>query len=83
MSAVETTYHETDGERRLRYRTDGGQTVTVASPMEGYGMLIVRRGGTEVERYYGLDMALDHAAELLGVPPDALPVPDDATDMGM
>ncbi|MFW5934791.1 MAG: DUF7111 family protein, partial [Halolamina sp.] len=29
------------------------------------------------------DMALDHAAELLGVGVDDLPVPDPAADMGM
>jgi hypothetical protein len=39
--------------------------------------------GDELERYYGFDMALDHAAELLGVPPSALPVPEPAADMGM
>jgi hypothetical protein len=30
-----------------------------------------------------LDMALDHAAELLGVGVHDLPVPDAAADMGM
>jgi len=39
--------------------------------------------GDELERYYGFDMALDHAAELLGVAPSRLPVPEDAEDMGM
>jgi hypothetical protein len=39
--------------------------------------------GEELERYYGFDMALDHAAELLGVSPNRLPVPDAASDMGM
>jgi hypothetical protein len=39
--------------------------------------------GDELERYYGFDMALDHAAELLDVSPSALPVPADAADMGM
>ena len=36
-----------------------------------------------LERYYGLDMALDHAAELLEVAPHDLPIPDPAADMGM
>jgi hypothetical protein len=39
--------------------------------------------GEELERYYGFDMALDHAAELLGVAPGELPVPAAAEDMGM
>ena len=40
--------------------------------------------GDELERYYGFDVALAHAAELLGVAPAAaLPVPDEAGDMGM
>jgi len=40
-------------------------------------MLKVRPGptGDELERYYGFDMALDHAAELLGVAVADLPVP--------
>ena len=48
-------------------------------------MLKVRDGpdGDELERYYGFDMALDHAAELLGASPHDLPVPDTAEDMGM
>lgn len=79
---VAARYEETGGERRL-VLTAGGTTVTVASPLAGYGMLTVRRGGEEVERYYGFAMALDHAAELLGVAPAAIPVPDAAADMGM
>jgi hypothetical protein len=39
--------------------------------------------GDELERYYGFDMALDHAAELLEVAVTDLPVPEAATDMGM
>ncbi|ERH01336.1 MAG: hypothetical protein J07HN6_00888 [Halonotius sp. J07HN6] len=48
-------------------------------------MLYVRPAvdGDELERYYGFDMALDHAGELLGVEPTALPVPEAAADMGM
>ncbi|WP_253738428.1 DUF7111 family protein [Halohasta salina] len=81
---IEADYHETDGERRLRFARDG-QTAVVAQNIDGYAMVAVRRNatGTELERYYGFDMALDHAAELLGVDPAALPVPDEAADMGM
>jgi hypothetical protein len=39
--------------------------------------------GDELERYYGFDMALDHAAELLGVPVHDLPVPEAAENMGI
>jgi hypothetical protein len=39
--------------------------------------------GDELERYYGFDMALDHAAELLGVSQYDLPIPDAADDLGM
>jgi hypothetical protein len=46
-------------------------------------MLTVREAGEERERYYGFEMALDHAAELLGVEPGELPVPEGAADMGM
>ena len=58
---------------------------SVAQNAEGYAMLKVRDGpdGDELERYYGFDMALDHVAELLGVSPCDLPVPDVAADMGM
>jgi hypothetical protein len=78
------TYSETETERLLRFSRDG-QTAVVAQNIEGYAMLKVRDGrdGDELERYYGFDMALDHAAELLGVSPTDLPVPDEAADMGM
>jgi hypothetical protein len=39
--------------------------------------------GDELEKYYGFDMALDHAAERLGVRVGDLPVPEAARDMGM
>ncbi|EMA63352.1 DUF7111 family protein [Halorubrum lipolyticum] len=81
---VTARYEETDGERRLTFSADGSE-VTVAQNVDGYAMLKVRRGrnGDELERYYGFDMALDHAAELLGVAVADLPVPDAAADMGM
>ena len=77
-------YYETDAERVLAFERDGA-TAAVAQNVEGYAMLKVRptADGDELERYYGFDMALDHAAELLGVSPHDLPVPDRAEDMGM
>ncbi|GAA0506810.1 hypothetical protein SAMN04488066_101225 [Halorubrum aquaticum] len=81
---VTARYEETDAERLLTFSADG-RTATVAQNREGYAMLKVRTGpdGDELERYYGFDMALDHAAELLGVAVHDLPVPDPAADMGM
>ncbi|RDI70838.1 DUF7111 family protein [Halopelagius longus] len=77
-------YYETDAERVLEFVGERG-TAAVAQNIEGYAMLKVRPtpDGDELERYYGFDMALDHAAELLGVSPSDLPVPDPAADMGM
>jgi hypothetical protein len=77
-------YHETAEERVLTFARDGA-TAAVAQNIEGYAMLKVRptADGDELERYYGFDMALDHAAELLGVEPHDLPVPEAAADMGM
>jgi hypothetical protein len=98
-AGITARYYETDNERVLEFEvTDGsegnrnggggiadGATAAVAQNVEGYAMLKVRPtpDGDELERYYGFDMALDHAAELLGVSPNDLPVPDDAADMGM
>ena len=81
---VTAEYHETDAERVLTFERDG-RTAAIAQNREGYAMLKVRPAadGDELERYYGFDMALDHAGELLGVDPRSLPVPDDAADMGM
>jgi hypothetical protein len=77
-------YRETDEERLLEFEADG-HTAAIAQNIEGYAMLKVRPSadGDELERYYGFDMALDHAAELLNVSPHDLPVPEDAEDMGM
>jgi len=87
---VTARYRETDEERLLEFERgdDGGPTAAtavLAQNREGYAMLKVRptAGGDELERYYGFDMALDHAAELLGVPVTDLPVPGAAEDMGM
>ena len=96
-NGIRGSYDETATERRLTCEgegTDGesdttgasgGSTGTIAQNREGYAMLAVRTGpdGQELERYYGFDMALDHAAERLGVAPAALPVPEPAADMGM
>jgi hypothetical protein len=81
---VTASYEERDGERLLTFERDG-RTAAIAQNIEGYAMLKVRPtpDGDELERYYGFDMALDHAAELLGVDPARLPIPEDATDMGM
>jgi len=81
---ITARYEETDTERLLTFERDG-RTAAVAQNVEGYAMLKVRptADGDELERYYGFDMALDHAAELLGVAAHDLPVPDAAEDMGM
>ncbi|WP_372912844.1 hypothetical protein [Salinigranum sp.] len=83
-NGVTARYYETDTERVLEFDGDG-RTAAIAQNREGYAMLKVRptADGDELERYYGFDMALDHAGELLGVDPRSLPVPDDAADMGM
>lgn len=82
--AVAATYTETDTERVLAFDRDG-RTAAIAQNREGYAMLKVRPtvDGDELERYYGFDMALDHAGELLAVAPHELPIPEAAEDMGM
>lgn len=81
---ITASYRETETERLLEYKTDRREAA-VAQNIEGYAMLKVRTAadGDELERYYGFDMALDHAAERLGVDQHELPVPDGAADMGM
>ena len=81
---ITARYRETDEERILAFERDG-RTAAIAQNREGYAMLKVRPAaeGDELERYYGFDVALDHAAELLGVAVHDLPVPEDAEDMGM
>ncbi|PSQ31678.1 hypothetical protein BRD16_01855 [Halobacteriales archaeon SW_6_65_46] len=81
---IAAEYYETDEERVLTFDRDG-TTAAIAQNIDGYAMLKVRptADGDELERYYGFDIALDHAGELLGVDPHDLPVPEDATDMGM
>jgi hypothetical protein len=81
---ISARYRETDEERLLEFEADG-RTAAIAQNIEGYAMLKVRPSadGDELERYYGFDMALDHAAELLAVSPTDLPIPEAAEDMGM
>jgi len=81
---VTASYYEANDERILAFEADGS-TAAIAQNVEGYAMLKVRPSpdGDELERYYGFDMALDHAAELLGVGVHELPVPEPAADMGM
>jgi len=83
-NGIRARYEVTETERVLAFERDG-RTAAVAQNREGYAMLKVRptADGDELERYYGFDMALDHAAELLGVALHDLPVPEGATDMGM
>ena len=81
---IDARYRETETERVIGFEVDG-RTAAIAQNIEGYAMLKVRPSadGDELERYYGFDMALDHAAELLGVSAHDIPVPDAAADMGM
>jgi hypothetical protein len=83
-NGITARYEETESERLLTFERDG-RTATIAQNIEGYAMLKVRptADGDELERYYGFDMALDHAGELLDVSPHDLPIPDPAEDMGM
>ncbi|MFB6283923.1 MAG: hypothetical protein ABEK59_08340 [Halobacteria archaeon] len=76
---VEIEYQETPDHRILLF----GDGVEVSINKGGYGMLIVSKGGEEIERYYGLEMAVDHAAELVGVSPSSIELPKKARDMGM
>ncbi|GGL59950.1 DUF7111 family protein [Halocalculus aciditolerans] len=83
-NGITARYYETAEERVLEFEGERA-TAAIAQNREGYAMLKVRptADGDELERYYGFDMALDHAAELLGVSPNDLPVPEAAADMGM
>ena len=83
-NGITARYEETKTERLLAFEREGA-TAAIAQNIDGYAMLKVRPSadGDELERYYGFDMALDHAAELLGVTAHDLPVPEPAEDMGM
>jgi hypothetical protein len=81
---ITAQYYETESERILTFEREG-TTAAIAQNIDGYAMVKVRPTpeGDELERYYGFDMALDHAAELLDVAVNELPVPEKAMDMGM
>lgn len=81
---IEARYFETETERIVRFSA-GDAEATIAQNRSGYAMLAVRYGpdDEEVERYYGLDMALDHVGEILGVSPHELPIPNSASDLGI
>lgn len=81
---ITAQYFETETERVLTFECDG-TTAAIVQNVDGYAMVKVRSTpeGDELERYYGFDMALDHAAELLDVSVNELPVPEGAMDMGM
>ena len=81
---ITARYRETDDERVVVFERDD-RTAAVAQNRDGYAMVKVRPSvdGDELERYYGFDVALAHAADLLGVAPPALPIPDEADDMGI
>jgi hypothetical protein len=83
-NGIRARYRETDTERLLSFEYEE-RSAAIAQNREGYAMLKVRPSpdGDELERYYGFDMALDHTAELLGVSPHDLPIPEPAADMGM
>ncbi len=83
-NGISARYYETSEERVLSFERDGRSAVIVQN-LDGYAMLTVRDSidGDERERYYGFDMAVDHAAELLDAAPHELPIPDAADDMGM
>lgn len=83
---ITAQYNETESERILSFEREGtGTTAAIAQNIDGYAMVMVRTSpaGDELERYYGFDMALDHAAERLDVPMNELPIPESANDMGM
>lgn len=81
---ITARYYETDSERVLSFER-GENTAVLAQNTDGYAMVTVRPSptGEELERYYGFDMALDHAAERLRVRMNDLPIPERASDMGM
>ncbi|MFP8954211.1 hypothetical protein ACLI4Z_14765 [Natrialbaceae archaeon A-arb3/5] len=94
-NGIEARYEETEAERIIAFDRHGDpagrehpgarESAVIAQNLEGYAILKVRLtvDGDELERYYGFDMALDHVAELLGVSPYELPIPQAAEDMGM
>lgn len=82
INDLHAEYYETNTERIIEFKR-GDRQVQIVQNREGYAMLKVCEAGDELERYYGFEMALDHAAELLGTTPNDLPVPEAGSDMGM
>lgn len=85
-NGITAQYRETESERVLSFeRERTGTTAAIAQNIDGYAMVMVRTSptGDELQRYYGFDMALDHAAERLDVSMNELPIPENADDMGM
>ena len=82
--AIDVEYEVTDGRRVLRL-SRGDRSAVLVQDVTGYSMISVARAtnGPELERYYGFDMAIDHAAELLEVTPSVIPIPEEARSMGM
>ncbi len=81
---ITSSFRATESTYELVFESGANRAVLEQS-RTGYAMITVApdRDGPVLERYYGFDMALDHAAELLGVQPRNLPVPDDADVMGI
>ncbi len=79
---ITAQYESTPDEHRVII-SHGGTRVTIAQNATGYAICSVRAAGNELERYYALDMALDHAAEYLGVDPQSIELPEEATTLGI
>ncbi|WP_330630138.1 DUF7111 family protein [Halocatena halophila] len=79
---ITAQYESTPNEHRVTI-SHGEKRVTIAQNATGYAICSVRSGGNELERYYALDMALDHAAEYLGVDPRAIELPEQAQTLGI
>ncbi len=79
---IETRYSENKSERILTLREDDTE-VKLVTEKSGYGMVKLLSDTEEVERYYGFEMALDHAAEIFGVSKSEISVPSESRDMGI
>ncbi|WP_248907967.1 DUF7111 family protein [Halocatena marina] len=84
IAGITARYYETENERVLTFEREE-TTAAITQNIDGYAMVTVRRTveSEELERYYGFDMALDHAAERLDISMNELPIPEQAKDMGM
>ena len=81
---VSTTYTETPREKILQISGDELE-LSLIQDRRGYGMITIidEHANQEIERYYALDMALDHVAELFAIRPDQIPLPDEAQSLGL